>query len=43
MEQEEVIRAAKLDYETAQAELQRIQTENEAAKEEVCLFFYLCL
>jgi kinesin family protein 5 len=34
-EQEELIKAAKLDYETAQAEMSRIQSENEAAKEEV--------
>lgn len=34
-EQEELIKAAKLDYETAQQEMARIQSENEAAKEEV--------
>lgn len=32
--QEELIRQIKTDYENAQAELTRIQTENEASKEE---------
>ncbi|KHN87757.1 Kinesin heavy chain [Toxocara canis] len=33
-EQEELIKQIKLDYENAQAEVQRIQSENEASKEE---------
>ena len=43
MEQEELIGATRRDYESLQQEMNRIQAENESAKEEVKEVLQVCL
>ena len=43
MEQEELIGATRRDYEALQQEMNRIQAENESAKEEVKEVLQVCI